>query len=339
LFFKRIDKVPARYTGKVKGLVLDHGTRHPNMKKYAEKCHILICNFNLEWEKTEVNSGFFYKTAEEREKLVKSERIVTTNRVQKVIALKNEVCKDGESFVLINQQGIDPLSLDMLQKAGIMGIRRAKRRNMERLSLAVGGYAVNSENDLTPDCLGYAGKVYEHMLGEDKFTFIEDVKNPYSCTVMINGPNKHSCVQVKDAVRDGLRAVANAIGDRALLPGAGAFELSAHAHLIDFKKTVKGRASAGVQAFADALLVIPKTLAINAGHDQQDCMLQLRDEPVKDCSVGIDLQTGGPMNPADNGVWDNFIVKRQMIQLSSVIACKLLMVDEVMRAGRQMKKG
>jgi len=271
--------------------------------------------------------------------MVEAEHASTKNRVDRVVALANEVLKEGETLVLVNQQGIDPFSLDELQKHGIMGIRRAKRRNMERLSLACGGFAVNSDKDLTPECLGNAGLVYEHVLGEDKYTFIEDVKNPFSCTILIRGPNKHSTMQIKDAIRDGLRAVKNAIEDQCVVPGAGAFELSAHHHMLEFKKTIKGKASMGVQAFADALLVIPKTLAINSGHDPLESVIYLTEEAKKDCSVGIDIKTGKPMNPASQGIWDNFSVKKQLIQLSSVIAQKLLMVDEVMRAGRSMKKG
>ncbi len=114
----------------------------------------------------EVNSGFFYKTAEEREKLLASEREFIDERIKKIIELKSQVCpKDGDkSFVLINQKGIDPISLDALAKNGILGLRRAKRRNMERLSLACGGMAMNSFDDMTPDVLGYAGLVYEHVL-------------------------------------------------------------------------------------------------------------------------------------------------------------------------------
>jgi T-complex protein 1 subunit zeta len=114
----------------------------------------------------EVNSGFFYKTADEREKLLSSERDFIDQRVKKIIELKRQVCPadSGKSFVVINQKGIDPISLDALAKEGIMGLRRAKRRNMERLSLACGGMAMNSFDDMTPDCLGYAGIVYEHVL-------------------------------------------------------------------------------------------------------------------------------------------------------------------------------
>merc|ERR1712179_680603 len=170
----------------VRGMVLDHGARHPDMKKRSEDCFILTCNVSLEYEKTEVNSGFFYKTAIEREKLVQAERSFIDDRVKKIIALKKQVCEgNNKGFVVINQKGIDPLSLDMLAKEGIVGLRRAKRRNMERLSLACGGIAMNSVDDMTPDCLGEAGLVYGQVLGEDKYTFIEDCKNPMSCTLVL----------------------------------------------------------------------------------------------------------------------------------------------------------
>jgi len=151
------------------------------------------------------------------------------------------VIRPKKSFVVINEKGIDPISLDMLQREGIIGIRRAKRRNMERIPLACGGFAVNNENDLLPECLGQAGLVYEHVLGDDKFTFIEEVKNPFSCTILIRGPNKHTIEQVKDAVRDGLRAVKNTFEDKRLVYGAGCFEAQAYARLMAFKKTVSGK--------------------------------------------------------------------------------------------------
>ncbi|CAI9776731.1 unnamed protein product [Fraxinus pennsylvanica] len=111
------------------------------------------------------------------------------------------------ALLFIIQKGIDPPSLDLLAREGIIALRRAKRRNMERLVLAFGGEAVNSVDDLNLDCLGWAGLVYEHVLGEEKYTFVENVKNPHSCTILIKGPNDHTIAQIKDAVRDGLRAI------------------------------------------------------------------------------------------------------------------------------------
>jgi T-complex protein 1 subunit zeta len=258
----------------IKGLVLDHGARHPDMPKHVENAYVLSLNVSLEYEKSEINSSFYYSSAEQRDKLVESERGFVDEKLRKIVELKKEVCGDDPSkgFVIVNQKGIDPLSLDVLVKNGIFALRRAKRRNMERLQLICGGSSQNSVEDLSPEVLGWAGKVYEQELGEEKYTFIEDVKDPKSVTLLIKGPNQHTIAQISDAVRDGLRSVYNMIVDKSVVPGAGAFQVACAAHLNSeaFRKTVKGKAKWGVQAFADALLVIPKTLAANSGHDIQD---------------------------------------------------------------------
>merc|ERR1719209_410732 len=267
----------------VNGLVLDHGGRHPDMPKRLENCYILTCNVSLEYEKTEVNSGFFYKSAEDREKLVTAERKFIEDRVQKIIELKKKLCtkENGKTFVVINQKGVDPFSLDAFAKEGMMALRRAKRRNMERLALACGGVAMNSVEELTEDCLGQAGLVYEHVLGENKFTFVEKCANPQSVTILMKGPNKHTLQQTKDAVRDGLRAVKNA----------------------------------------------------------QEVIVKLLEEGAVNPTVGVDCDSGEVIVPQDKGIYDNYRVKRQMINSCTVIASNLLLVDEIMRAGMSSLKG
>lgn len=321
----------------VKGLVLDHGARHPNSDKRSENCYILTCNISLEWEKTEINSMFLYSNAEQREKMVAAERKHVNDKVHKIIELKKQVCKDDpkKGFVVINEKGIDPISLDLLQKEGIIGIRRAKKRNMERIPLACGGYSVNSEKDLTSECLGWAGSVYEHVLEEDKFTFIEDVKNPMSCTILLRGPSKHTIEQVKDAIHDGLHAVKNVFVDGCVVQGAGSFELQTYQHLMKHKSSVVGRKKIGIQIYADALLSIPRILAANAGHDPQDTILSLWEATENGKVVGVDVVTGGVLSPVESGIYDNYCVKKQFINLGSIIAEKLLLVDEIIRAGRQ----
>ncbi|CAA6659394.1 unnamed protein product [Spirodela intermedia] len=315
----------------VEGLVLDHGSRHPDMKRRAENCHILTCNVSLEYEKSEINAGFFYSNAEQREKMVAAERRQVDERVRKIIELKDKVCGGTDNnFVVINQKGIDPPSLDLLARAG------SKKEEYGAAGVGLWGDAVNSVDDLTSDCLGWAGLVYEHVLGEEKYTFVENVKNPHSCTILIKGPNDHSIAQIKDAVRDGLRSVKNTIEDEAVVLG-GAFEVAARQHLINnVKKTVKGRAQLGVEAFADALLVIPKTLSENSGLDTQDVIIALTHD--RGNVVGLNHHTGEPMDPQMEGIFDNYSVKRQIINSGPVIASQLLLVDEVIRAGRNMRK-
>ncbi|KFO98478.1 T-complex protein 1 subunit zeta, partial [Calypte anna] len=209
-----------------------------------------------------------------------------------------------------------------------------------RLTLACGGTAMNSVEDLTPDCLGHAGLVYEYTLGEEKYTFIEKCDNPRSVTLLIRGPNKHTLTQIKDAVRDGLRAVKNAIEDGCVVPGAGALEVAVANALVKHKPTVKGRAQLGVQAFADALLIIPKVLAQNSGYDPQETLVKVQTEHAESGQLtGVDLNTGEPMVAAAAGIWDNYNVKKQLLHSCTVIASNILLVDEIMRAGMSSLKG
>merc|ERR1712195_231748 len=297
----------------IKGLVLDHGGRHSDMPSSLENCYIMCLNVSLEYEKTEVHSGFFWSNAEDREKLIASERAFTDDKVQKIVELKRKLC-DGtdKNFIVVNQKGIDPPSLEILARDGIVGIRRAKKRNGERIPLACGGRQLNSIEDMSADDLGFAKHVYEQVLGDDKYTFVEGVDNPFSCTILIKGPNDYSIAQTKEAIRDGLRAVKNTIEDKALVPGAGAFEIACHEQLVQFaRSSVSGKAKLGVNAFGDALLVVPRTLAQNSGFDAQETILKVQEAHVKDKQAyGVDVSTGDALPAAVAGIWDNYMVKR-----------------------------
>jgi T-complex protein 1 subunit zeta len=216
----------------IKGLVLDHGGRNSDLPSRLENCYIMCLNVSLEYEKTEVHSGFFWSNADQREKLIASERAFTDDKVRQIVDFKEKLCKGtNKNFVIINQKGIDPPSLEILSRAGIIGIRRAKKRNGERIPLACGGKMLSSIDDMSESDMGFAKVVYEQTLGEDKYTFIEGVENPFSCTILVKGPNDYSIAQTRDAIRDGLRAVTNTIMDKCVLPGAGSFEIACSEHL------------------------------------------------------------------------------------------------------------
>ncbi|KXZ49961.1 hypothetical protein GPECTOR_18g119 [Gonium pectorale] len=126
---------------------------------------------------------------------------------------------------------------------------------------------------------------------------------------------------------------------RAVIPGAGAFEVAAAHHLRTVtRKSVAGRAKLGLEAFAEALLGLAKALADNSGHDSQEAIIKLQEEHERGNVVGLDIATGEPMDPSTAGVYDNYLVKRQILQSAPVLAGQLLLVDEVMRAGINMRK-
>ena len=332
----------------IKGLVLDHGGRHPSMPKRLENCYILNCNVSLEYENTEVHSKLIYSNAEQREKLLKSEHKATDDLCLKIIALKRELCdseegkKNNRHFVVINQKGIDPLSLDLLAREGILGLRRAKKRNAERLVLACGGHAVNSFDDLTVNDLGYADIIYEEQIDDEKYTYIEGVKNPQSCTILVRAASGYEIAQIKDAIRDGLRAVKNVFDDESIIPGAGAFEIACSDKLKEYSKTkeVEGKKYYGVNAFADALLIIPKAICENAGIDSQESIINANRAYIENKKLmGIDLNDNGKsINPVDHGIFDNYCVKKSMLNISPVLTQQFLMVDEIIRAGKHAGK-
>jgi len=231
----------------------------------------------------------------------------------------------------------------MLAKENIIALRRAKRRNMERLILACGGNAVNSVDDLTEKDLGFAEQVYEVSLGDDKYTFVEGVKDPFSCTILIKGQSDFSIAQIKDAIRDGTRTIKNFFDDgQVVIPGGGAFEIFAREKLLEYAKNkVDGKAIVGVEAFAEALLVIPKSLAENAGQDHKSSILNViksNQGDLKHGLFGIDISNGNSMNPILCGVYDNYCVKKAFLNIGPVLVQQLLLVDEIMRAGKQMKQ-
>jgi T-complex protein 1 subunit zeta len=193
---------------------------------------------------------------------------------------------------------------------------------------------VNSVDDLKEDVLGFAGRVYEQVLGEDKYTFVEECRNPHSCTILVKGSTSHVIAQLKDALRDGLRAAKNAFDDECVVPGGGAFEIAASIEVAEEAKKAKGKLGAGMQLFSDALLVIPKLLAQNSGFDSLEAVVKLQKSCREGLPAGLDVETGEPIDPVTEGILDNFTVKRQILRSASVIAIQLLLVDDVLAAGK-----
>lgn len=317
----------------VRGLVLDHGSRHPKMPKCVEKCFILNCNISLELERSEVNSVFFYSNVIQREKMVMLERKLTDFKVRVIVELKRRICDtEDKSFVMVNQKGVDAFSLEMLAREGILALRRAKRRNSERLQLSCGGYFINSVKELSLECLGYAGFVSEYILGDQKYTFIEGVKYRHSVTILIKGSTDHAIYQIKDAVRDGLRSVKNVINDGFILQGGGTFEVSASLYLMNTtRQLVSGKIRLGIESFAQALLSLPKILAKNSGFDAQEVIICLIKEHEKGNKAGLDIFTGEPTNLSIIGIYDNYCVKKQILISAPVVASQLLLIDEIIR--------
>lgn len=308
----------------IKGIVLDHGSRHVGMPSILNDTFILLCNISLEYEKAEFDSEFTFNSIDKQEKLSYKERDYVDKKVKKIIQLKRLVCKDvKKSFLIINQKGIDMVSLDILSKEGILAIRRAKRKNLERISLMCNAVPINSVDDIKAEVLGYAGLVYEQLVGEEKYTFIENVSNPFSGTILIKGKNIFLKQQIKDAIKNCLTTLKIFIRDKSVLIGGGQIELAIYNHLITYSNLIKGRKKFGIIALAAGILSIPKVLSENSGEDPYLYFNKIENILTQNKS----FSSTSKFNQTD--IFDCFTVKKQILNSVCSIANNILLIDEI----------
>lgn len=329
-------KSSQKYVKLVKGLIIDQGFRHPLMAKRMKNVCVCVINFSLELEDTAVKTFIPVANADQRERLTKASRKFVDEKVKTIIELRDAI--EGD-FLLVNGKGIDAPSMDILAHAKISALRRVSKKNLMRLTHACGCRIVNFVDDLRADYLGYAGVVYEEThKGDNKYIFIDEVKEPKAVSIAIAGATEMNSKLVETAIRDGLRSLKNAHDDKKLLPGAGAFEIALAKHMQEFKKTVDPPLNRiGVDIFAEALLSIPRTLLANSGLDQVEVLSEMQQEAEEGELAGVDLDTGEVIDPTIFGIFDNYCVKRGIIQASPIVASQLLLVDQIIQSGKVKK--
>jgi chaperonin GroEL (HSP60 family) len=201
---------------------------------------------------------------------------------------------------------------------------------MEKLARATGGRVITSIHELTSEDLGKAGLVEERKVSDDKMTFVEQCENPKSVSIILRGGTEHVVDELDRAMEDALRVVGVALEDKMLVAGGGAPEVELALRLRAYASTVGGREQLAVEAFADSMEIIPKTLAENAGLDQIDTLVALRskhEEGVK--SAGLDMDTGKPVDMFSLGVVEPLRVKTQAINSAAEAAVMIIRIDDV----------
>jgi len=306
----------------VGGVVVDKERLHPNMPKKVENAIIALLNAPVEIEKTEVDAKIEITSPDQLQAFLDQEETMLKDMVNKI--------ESTGANVVFAQKGIDDLAQHFLAKAGIYTIRRVKKSDMEKLARATGARIVTSIHELTKDDLGKAGLVEERKIGDDKMTFVEKCTNPKSVSIILRGGTEHVVDELNRAMEDALRVVAVVVEDKMLVPGGGAPEVELALRLREYAATVGGREQLAIEAFADAMEVIPKTLAENAGLDQIDSLVALRSQHEKGAkSAGLDMDTGKAVDMLDLGVVEPLKVKTQAIQSAAEAAVMILRIDDV----------
>jgi len=306
----------------VSGVVIDKDRLHPNMPKSVKAARIALLNAAIEIEKTEVDAKIQITSPDQLQAFLDQEESMLKGMVDRIVATG--------ANVLFVQKGIDDLAQHFLAKAGVYTVRRVKKSDMDKLARATGARVVTSIHEISQGDLGKAGLVEERKVSDEKMTFVEDCENPKSVSIILRGGTEHVVDELDRAMEDALRVVGVAVQDKMLVAGGGAPEVELALRLRAYASTVGGREQLAIEAFANAMEVIPKTLAENAGLDQIDSLVALRSQHEKGVKgAGLDMDTGKPVEMLKLGVVEPLRVKTQAVNSAAEAAIMILRIDDV----------
>ena len=306
----------------IKGIILDKERVHDGMPKDIKNAKIALVNAALEVKKTEVDARIQIQDPTQLQAFLDEEEGMLKKMVEKV--------KKSGANVLVCQKGIDDIAQHFLAKHDIYAVRRAKKSDMEKLSKATGAKVVANLDGLSSKDLGFAGKVEEIKIGDDKMTFVTDCKNPKAVSILIRGTTEHVIDELERGLHDALSVVKVAIEDGKMTAGGGAAAIAIAMGLRDYAPTVGGREQMAIEAFADAIEIVPKTLSENAGLDPIDMMLEIRSAHKKGKKYsGINVLAGKVDDMLKNNVIEPLRVSMQEIEASSEAATMILRIDDV----------
>jgi len=310
----------------VEGVIIDKERVHDNMPFAVEDANIALLDTAIEVPETELDTEVNVTDPDQLQKFLDQEEAQLKEMVEDL--------KDAGADVVVTQKGIDDMAQHYLAQEGILAVRRAKKSTIQALSRSTGARIISNIADVNEDDLGFAGSVAQKDVAGDERIFVEDVEDAKAVTMILRGGTEHVADEVKRAIEDSLGVVAATLEDGQVLPGGGAPETELALGLRDHADSVGGREQLAVEAFADAIDIVPRTLAENAGLDPIDSLVDLRSQHDGGAtSAGLDAYSGEVVDMEEDGVVEPLRVKTQAIESATEAAVMILRIDDVIAAG------
>jgi len=311
----------------IDGILIDKEIVHSAMPKKAKNAKIALLSCALEVKELESDAKISIDSPEKMQAFLDEESKMLRNMVDKII--------QSGAKVVFCQKGIDDTPQHYLAKAGILAARRVKKSDMDALTRATGANVVNNINDLGSDDLGNAGLVEERKVAGDQMIFVEECKQPKAITILIRGGTEHVIDEVERAMEDAVKGIASALELGKIVPGGGATEIEVARELRKYAESLKGREQLAVNAFAEAVEIIPKSLAENAGLDPIDKIAYLRAEHDKNENLmfGLNVFNGEIEDMLKLGIVEPLKIKLQAVKSASEAAEMILRIDDMISSG------
>ena len=309
-------------TALVKGIVLDKEIVHSGMPTKIQQAKIALINTALEIEKTEMSAEIRINDPTQMQMFLEEENRMLKSMVDKLHSIGTNV--------VICQKGIDDMAQHFLAKYGILGVRRVKESDMTKLAKATGGRITTNLEDISEKDLGTSELVHQKKVESDKWVFVEGCKNPQSVTLLIRGGSQRVVDEVDRSIHDALMVVKDVIERPAIVAGGGAPEALLAAFLKDWSESFDGRQQLAIKKFAEALEIIPLTIAENAGMDPIDTMVTLRAKQSEGKKwSGINAKDGKVGDMLSLNIVEPVVVKEQIIKSATEAASMILRIDDV----------
>ena len=309
-------------TALVKGIILDKEIVHSGMPTKIQSAKIALVNSALEVEKTEMSAEIRINDPTQMQMFLEEENRMLKAMVEKLHSIG--------ANVVICQKGIDDMAQHFLAKHGILAVRRVKESDMTKLAKATGGRISSNIDDISEKDLGSADLVHQKKVESDKWVFVEGCRNPQSVTMLIRGGSQRVVDEVDRSIHDSLMVVKDVIETPAIVAGGGAPEALLAAFLKDWAGSFDGRQQLAIKKYAEALEVIPLTIAENAGMDPIDTMVALRAKQSDGKKwTGINAKEGKISDMLSQNIIEPVVVKQQIIKSATETASMILRIDDV----------
>ncbi len=306
----------------IKGLVIDKEIVHPSMPKKITDAKIALLDTALEIKETETNAEIRITDPSQLQAFVEQESKMLKEMVEKV-------SKSGCN-VIFCQKGVDDLAQHYLAKKGIAVARRVKKSDMEKLAKATGARIVSSVDELTADELGYAGLVEEKKIAGEEMIFVRECKNPKAVSILVRGGTEHVVDEAKRAMDDAVLGIIASLEIGRVVYGGGAIEIELARRLRGFAEKTGGREQLAINAFAEAIEIIPRTLAESTGKDPIDILVELRTLHENGKSKhGVDVINSKITDMSELGVIEPLKIKTQALKSATEAAEMILRIDDV----------
>jgi len=312
----------------IEGVLIDKGVVNFRMPKKLDNAKVLAMEYGFDQKDTKFDAEYKVKSTVGFQAFREEEDRQVREQVERIAKL-------GVTAVFTTQ-AINDLAQHYMARHGIMGVRRLKRSDVDRVARASGGEVVMNLDDISPEDIGTVGHIEEIQVGDDKMLSLTKCKDKRVVSVILRAPTTHILDEYERGIDDALHAVQSSIKDGKIVPGGAAVETELSMRLKQYAATVKGKEQLSIQAFAEALEIIPKALAMNAGLDVIDSMIELKKKhgDKGGQNFGLNVYTGKSMDMVMAGVVEPLRIKTQAIQ-SAVEAVQMIMrIDDVLAASQ-----